>query len=48
MKAHDKGNDNASTNAEKKPPPTELKTETPVGYIVYTAWMLCFDICLLG
>ncbi|KAJ6739655.1 CHROMOSOME TRANSMISSION FIDELITY FACTOR 18 [Salix koriyanagi] len=30
MKAHDKGNDNASTNAEKKPPPTEPKTETPV------------------
>ncbi|XP_011037296.1 PREDICTED: replication factor C subunit 1 [Populus euphratica] len=26
MKAHDKGND----NAEKKPPPTEPKTETPV------------------
>ncbi|KAJ6708395.1 CHROMOSOME TRANSMISSION FIDELITY FACTOR 18 [Salix viminalis] len=30
MKAHDKGNDNASTNAEKKPPPTDPKTETPV------------------
>uniref|UniRef100_A0A6M2EEX5 Replication factor C subunit 1 n=1 Tax=Populus davidiana TaxID=266767 RepID=A0A6M2EEX5_9ROSI len=30
MKAHDKGNDNAATNAEKKPPPTEPKTETPV------------------
>ncbi|KAG5248303.1 replication factor [Salix suchowensis] len=30
MKAHVKGNDNASTNAEKKPPPTEPKTETPV------------------
>ncbi|KAF9684818.1 hypothetical protein SADUNF_Sadunf04G0158200 [Salix dunnii] len=29
MKAHDKGNDNASTNAEKKPPPTEPKSETP-------------------
>lgn len=30
MKAHDKGNDNAATNAEKKPPPTEPKTEIPV------------------
>ncbi|KAL9405376.1 hypothetical protein Peur_002348 [Populus x canadensis] len=30
MKAHDKGSDNADTNAKKKPPPTEPKTETPV------------------
>jgi hypothetical protein len=46
MKAHDKGNDNAATNAEKKPPPTEPKTETPVGNLPPGGYVL-INACLV-